>query len=231
MDWKILLAVLVGLSLITTGVVKQGNFEFLEKYDEMSEKIKGLTGEIIGSFPSSASDVSKREIDVKAEFSDPNFDMNNKKIDFTIKFNPINQDHDLFVNGNKITSGSQITLNIFGYSGLFQVHKTLQMSGEADKIKVNGLTIEGAEKKITIETDGLSFDEIDFEGLKKDIELSNMNGKLTLHGKMSIKVDKEPVKIQAFMGNVHVTPYNLTIDGKAKRVLISGEDYSASFNS
>lgn len=220
------LVVLVGLSLITAGFVKETGHDLKGTLSNIQEKAKDITGKLIGSAPQLSENV-KREIKVYAEFETPKFDLTNTKVDFVLKYTPSKQDYDILVGGNKLSLENSATLNIFGYSGDFKVDKYLMLSGNAEKIKINGVSFEMTKNTIPIDARLLKFDNIEINNLNKNINIDNVKGKVTVQDKFSAEIDNEPLEFQSFLGNVKITPTNMTFDGRVKRFFISGKDYSA----
>lgn len=231
LDWRIVAVVLVGLALITTGFVKKMGTDFGDVINQIEDKTRDITGKLITNVQEPTNG-NGREIRVAGNFLNPDFQISNTKINFIVTYHPSKQDYKISVAGNELSSESSVTtLQFFGYSGDFDVDNYLRLSGSSDKIKINGASLEKTKENIPIEAKVLRFDKIEINNLQKSLDIGGMIGEITIQERLSVEMDKEPLELQAFLGNIEITPSNMTIDGKAKRVFVSGKDYTATVSS
>jgi len=226
MDWKIIVVVLIGLFLITSG--------FLEKVGINTDNIESKARDFLGRFISNVPDVSVvRNITISGEFQNPEIDLSNIPVEsLTIKYEPFEQDHEIFISNNKMSVKSSAAINLKNYNGVLKINNDrLDIVGNSKEANINDISFETT-KNIPIEAYSLKFKELEINNLKINrFNPKNMNGKLSIQEKITINLENEPLILEAFLGDMRFSGAALKIDGKARRVLVSGKDYSATVGS
>ena len=227
MDWKIIVIVLVGLFLITSG--------FLEKVGVNTGDIESKAKDFLGKFVSNVPDIPVvRNITISGEFQNPEIDLSNIPIEhLTIKYEPFEQDHEIFISNNKMSVKSLAVINLKNYNGVLKINNDrLDIVGNSKEANINDISFETTTKNIPIEAYSLKFKELEINNLKINrFNPKNMNGKLSIQEKITINLENEPLILEAFLGDMKFSGTMLKIDGKTRRVLVSGKDYSATVGS
>jgi len=224
-DWKMLVFVLIGLGLISFGAIKQTGLDMNNFLNDLQEKTSDVTGKIISDVQEST--IINRNVTVSGKFINPGVELDKKKLEFLIKYDPSVQDYDIFIGKNKLSTETSTTLYVSGFTGTLKAGDFLDIMGSADQVKINGVEFQKIKTDIPLEITLLKYQQLEVINLDKTLDFNQISGDVTIQNKVSVKLDNEPLNLESFLGKISLTPSKMNLNGKAKRVFISGRDYTA----
>jgi len=223
-DWKIALVVLFGLLLITLGL-----------FTEMGLNIGGFGKEISDAlgkiFPLDFMETPEEgNITVSGTFYLKEIDLKTLPLEeVKVGYEPAFQDTDIFLSETKLTTGSQTQIELKGYEGTFLLNGSrITIVGDAEETEVNGIRFETVKKLIPVNLGSVIFKNVFVKKLYMNrLEMEDVSGEIYVQDKVTLRMEKEPLKLECFSGSLNLTESQFQIDGTAKRVFVSGEDFTA----
>lgn len=223
-DWKVVLVVLLGLLLITIGL-----------FTEIGLNMGGFGKQVSDTLGKSvALDFWKSEgngnITIEGNFYIDELNLRTIPLkEVKVVYHPSLQNKDILLSDTKLTTNQQTEIQLSEYTGTFNINQSrLDMSGNSEKVTVNGVKFETVKKLIPVEMKSVSIDQIYVKELSMNrIELQEVSGKISLQKKIDIKLTGEPLKLEGFKGSLNVTEGNYEIKGIVSRIFVSGNEYTA----
>ncbi|MBI4017422.1 MAG: hypothetical protein HY366_00565 [Candidatus Aenigmarchaeota archaeon] len=209
--------VLIGLGLLVWGILSQAGASPTGIGDTISER----TREILGG---ESSDLLARNITVSGAFSLTKLDLGNAPVGL-LMLDYSNSEVDVTINGVRVTS-DDVKMIIEQYEGAYAIEgRRLTLDGTAHKVRVNGVTLDTGSATVKVKTAGLIIDSLDSKSVDvRSFKVASLAGKLNLQDRVTLTLQSEPLEMTAFLGTVRIDE-SLYIEGKARRVFASGQDF------
>jgi len=224
-DWKIAVVVLLGLLLITFGVFSESGMT--------KEDIGGKIVDIIfKNFPLKMPSKEGGNVTVRGEVYLDTLDLKTLPLEYIkVSYYPEFQTSDLILADTKLKTKSYTELELSNYEGTFLLNGSkITLMGTAETASVNGINLETVKKLIPVKVN-VEFENVYVKNLKMTrLEMEDVVGEVNINEKISVTLRKEPMKFEGFYGNLNITKNGIKINGIAKRLFISGEDYTASIS-
>ncbi|QQG39757.1 MAG: hypothetical protein HYS81_05340 [Candidatus Aenigmatarchaeota archaeon] len=211
--WHIFAAVLVGLALLAFGIMNQ----------------LGASPSDIGGFADTTRDVFSdgqiaRNVTVVGSFARAPLDLSGSPVSsLTLAYDA----GDITVNGVRVDAENGADVTVENYAGTLRVDEMkITLDGSANRVRVNGVALDTGRTSVKVKASGLPLTSFGAYGTEaKKFKTSPLTGNVQLQGKVSLTLTDEPLDIDYFLGNVTLGEA-LEINGKVRRVLVSGKDYA-----
>lgn len=226
-DWKIVLVVLFGLLLITVGL-----------FTEVGLNVGGLGGKLgdtLGrTFPFNfLSTPEEGNITITGNFYIRELDLKTIPLEeIRIGYEPGYQDTEIFLSDTKLTTTPYTEIDFVGYKGTFMVNDSrLNLVGDAEETIINGVKFEIIKKLIPVKLDSVFFKNVYIKNLYMNrLEMEDVLGEINIQNRVTIRLGSEPLKLECFSGSMNITDGQFEIRGTAKKVFVSGNDYTATIS-
>lgn len=223
-DWKIIVIVLVGLLLITVGLFTEAGMN-------------------IGGFGSQIGDVLRRgiplnllpqneegNITVRGAIYFNELDLKTLPLELVrVGYEPGFQDTDVMLSDTRLSTNAYTEIELSDYSGTFMInHSRASLVGSAEGTMVNGVRFETVKKLIPVSIGSVLFKNLYVkEFYMGRLDLEDVTGELNIQGKVTLSLGSEPLRLENFQGSINVTGNRFEVRGVAKKVSVSGKDYTA----
>lgn len=232
-DWKIIIAVFLGIIALTTGLIESVlSGDIVERVKDVANKIIGK-----GTLPDLFSMPVSQNITISGELESTNytFSLDNIQIkDVIINFK--SQDSEIKIGSQRIDTSEldKSKLSLQDFNGKIQVQigsSITKLSGKVSQSEINGISLFSKEKT-SIQTGYVKFENLKLKDLgAKNLVLKELSGELTVKDKIVFKVEKEPIELSAYQGDISFLDNKIRFDGKVSKVLLNGEDIRSSVSS
>lgn len=232
-DWKIIIAIFLAIISLTTGLI-QSVFS-----GDIVDRVKGIVDKVgdNGKLPDLFSMPVNRNITVRGDFKADNYSLKLDDVPIeNISINFKSQDSEINI-GSQTIDTSEVESSRFlinGFDGKIEINadkSITKISGEADKTLVNGISLQSKDKT-SIETEYIKYENLDIKGLdSKELMLENLEGKMTIKDKIIIKIEREPIKLNAYRGELSFNDSNVQFGGCASKILMNGKDIRSTISS
>lgn len=223
-DWKIILVVLVGLFLITIGLFTEAGMNPGGLGSQISDALKrGFSFDLLPQG-------EENNITLNGTIWFNELDLKTIGLDkVSVGYDPAFQNSDILLSDTRLTTNSYTTIEISGYKGTVAINGSrLTMEGDAEETNVNGVKFETIKKLIPVNMGSVLFTDIyvgDF--YMKTLELEEVTGDLEVQNSVRLELGSEPLKLENFRGTLKASEGKFEINGMAKKVFVSGKDYTA----
>lgn len=240
MDWKVIAALVVAVAIVVSGFLASGGINFAGTGGQQAPAQNPPAGaNPIGDFLTGAKDAVSnlfsgtapekninRTLQVSGSFlmEDGLLKLNAPASSVEIEFNtPVSMN----VGSEIIQLSDGETTAIGNFSGRLNVYanNTVLIDGSAENIYVSNVGIlPHAQKTVAIKTIS-SAKTIKIHNISVSSLNLNVSGSLDIgQGKVSLKAEKEPLKMENFRGNLDISGASLAMEGLSTRVLLEGAE-------
>lgn len=231
MDWKIILAIILGFIVFFAGTAKKIGFE------ELTERVRDVVDKVIGekNLPTFFSVPVNRNLTISSQFTAENqtFRFEEIKSD-TITINLEEQTSKITAGGNLVNLSrfGSANLSIKNFRGGVKITTSsslLTINGKADSLIVNKVNLQPSRGGFEVKTENLKFKHLKLEKLEIDkLHSENLEGEISIGNKVTLNIEREPLEINAFLGDVKFEWDRLQMKGKVRRVFFKGEVFKTS---
>lgn len=217
--WHVWVVVLAGVGLLMWGVLNQMGVGAAE----IGEVIKDRTRDLLGGGASSTA--IARNVTVTGAFSPSRVDLTGSPV-ASLSFGYGGGVSGLTVNGVSVVPEQDARVVVESYEGTLLLNgRSVTLDGDAARVRINGVALHTGSSSVKVRVDGL-----EVRGLEaRDIDArrlgATLTGTLNVQDRVVVTMNNEPLELEAFLGTVALSDA-LVIDGKARRVFVSGKDYT-----
>lgn len=233
LDWKIIIAVFLAIISLTTGLI-ESVFS-----GGIVERVKEVTKKVVGerNLPDLFSMPVDRNITVRGDFKSDNYSLVLDDISIeNISMSFESQDSQINIGSQKIDTSkiekSHLLVNDFNGKIEINADKSIaKLNGKAGETSVNEISLK-SDKKTSIKTDYIKYEDLHIRDLEsKELMLRNLKGKLTIKDKIIIKIDKEPIKLNSYQGDLRFNDSTVEFSGVSSRIMLNGKDIRSTISS
>ena len=126
------------------------------------------------------------------------------------------------------TSGLEsVEMDMNGFGGKISVNSSyISFNGKISYMSVNGVGI-SSEGSYPVETGGIKVNRVLLRGIEGvEINGDEFDGEISVGG-ATFTISQDPVEIQGFSGDIEIENGKMVLDGKAMKLLVKGDVYTA----
>jgi len=223
LDWKIIASVLIGLILFLAGLIHASGL------GDFFNEVKDYVGKVTGGFISNIFSRGERKtIPIHAEFS-----MNDYTLSSRVNVEEIFLEYNvtaIVTLSDKVvdTTGLEsVDMNMKEFEGEVSLNSSsISFNGKISHLSVNGVRI-SSEGSYHMETGGIRANRVLLRGIEGvEINGDEFDGEISV-GSATFIISQDPIEMQGFSGDIEIENGRMVLDGRAVKLLVKGDVYSA----
>jgi hypothetical protein len=232
MNWRGILSVIVIIAIV--GLIafspkgQKYHGEYTSKYTKpLGSFISGFAAKITGNKTSETSDIGKLEIQLRnvdsSDFKDVEFDVRDKSLNFKMDYEVVN-----FLDTEFSFSDSLVDAKIDNFQGdvSFFPNGKMKIVGEADYLRVNGLSFNKPDTEIMFVGEPVEFYMTDVS--KREISFNDVSGSLSWTGLGGVPalLTNDHLELEDFDGTIIGENGSVDIFGTVETIRLNGVEFS-----